>query len=256
MRRGVLSSAQVSWFDRVCLTAHVLQQEKEELCVPSVLLCIVDAFGGYTYSDDVEGAHRWEKTCSSNPRATPLRLMSSTMAHDINAAETLTTPTTFNGGSDETTVLNSSPFLRPSPPSVSKSTHDGNYQNLATGIGFWRRPSLATRITRIAKSVENSHRDGHLGIYRNQSPGVPFPCGQVSQKPVWPFRSKCRVTSATPPPQSHQRLGFFSFLYFFIVASMISRINHVFTCEVRCAEKHVRATRCSVFSSRRVRDIR
>ena len=37
-------SVRMSWFDGVCLTAHVLQREQEELCVPSVLLCVVEAF--------------------------------------------------------------------------------------------------------------------------------------------------------------------------------------------------------------------
>ena len=45
-------SAHVSWFTGVRFTSHVLQQEKEELCV----LCVVEAFGGYADSDDVEGA--------------------------------------------------------------------------------------------------------------------------------------------------------------------------------------------------------
>ena len=43
--------ARVSWFDRICPTAHVL-----ELCVPPVPLCVVEAFGGYADSGDVEGA--------------------------------------------------------------------------------------------------------------------------------------------------------------------------------------------------------
>ena len=60
--------------------------EKEERCVPTVLLPVVEAFGGDAYSDDVEGAqqpHRLQqgpcisilfggKTCSSNPRATSM----------------------------------------------------------------------------------------------------------------------------------------------------------------------------------------
>ena len=41
------------------LTSHVLQREEEELCVPSVLLCVVEAFGGYADSDDVEGTQEW-----------------------------------------------------------------------------------------------------------------------------------------------------------------------------------------------------
>ena len=52
-------SVRRSWFDGVCLTAHVLQREQEELCVPSVLHCVVEAFlGGYADSDDVEGAQQ------------------------------------------------------------------------------------------------------------------------------------------------------------------------------------------------------
>ena len=47
--------ADMSWFNRVRLTSDVLQREKEELCVPSALLCVVEASGGYADSDDIEG---------------------------------------------------------------------------------------------------------------------------------------------------------------------------------------------------------
>ena len=46
----------VSCFGRACLTVHVLQLEKAMLCVPSVLPCVVEAFGGNADSGDVEGA--------------------------------------------------------------------------------------------------------------------------------------------------------------------------------------------------------
>ena len=47
--------ADISWFNRVRLTSHVLQREKGELCVPSALLCVVEASGGHADSDDIEG---------------------------------------------------------------------------------------------------------------------------------------------------------------------------------------------------------
>ena len=53
-----LSAHMSSWFNGVRLKSHVLQEE-EKLCVPAVLLCVVGAFGGYAYSDDVESAHRF-----------------------------------------------------------------------------------------------------------------------------------------------------------------------------------------------------
>ena len=43
-RKNWAFDGRASWFDRVSLTADGLQQEKEELCVPPVLLCVVEAW--------------------------------------------------------------------------------------------------------------------------------------------------------------------------------------------------------------------
>ena len=48
----------MSSLNRVRLTSHVLQQE-EELCVPTTLLRVGEASGGYADSDDVEGTQAW-----------------------------------------------------------------------------------------------------------------------------------------------------------------------------------------------------
>ena len=48
----------MSWFNRVRLTSHDLQQQKDH-CAPTVLLRVVEASGGYADSNDVEGARTW-----------------------------------------------------------------------------------------------------------------------------------------------------------------------------------------------------
>ena len=54
-RRDRALSAHVSWFDRVCLTSHLPQQE-EKLGARSVFLCIVELFNGHAELKDLGSA--------------------------------------------------------------------------------------------------------------------------------------------------------------------------------------------------------
>ena len=59
-------NAQVSCFDRVCLTSDVTHEKEIELCVRSVLFCVIELFGDRTDSYDI-------KSTQAGPRRLPER---------------------------------------------------------------------------------------------------------------------------------------------------------------------------------------